>query len=265
MQIVGYRTGTGGLTYDPVEGIDGEPGPATLVFADDGAVRREPLDPGGDISYTLGRRHCAGTLEGDEHVACDAPAAPYCAEHTSTWLCAQCAGDCELPLEACREEHAVYLAAFAPDRFKVGVTRLWRLPARLREQGADRAAHVRTVSNGRIARRIEAGIAEDLPDRVPTDRKIAGLGADLDEAAWNDLLEGFEVIETYAFDYGVDLADRPVAETLATGEVRGTKGRLLVLENGAGTYAVDLRDLLGHEVEPGATDRDLQASLGAFG
>ena len=62
-----------------------------------------------------------------------------------------------------------------------------------------------------------------------------------------------------------DVSDeRQVAETLASGRVRGTKGRVLILERDGTTYAVDLRDLVGHEVTPGAPDRSLQSSLGAF-
>ncbi len=43
------------------------------------------------------------------------------------------------------------------------------------------------------------------------------------------------------------------------------KGRVLVLDHRGTTYAVDLRDLVGHELDDGGTDRDLQSSLGAFG
>jgi hypothetical protein len=54
-------------------------------------------------------------------------------------------------------------------------------------------------------------------------------------------------------------------ETVATGTVVGAKGRVLVLENGGTTYAVDLRDLVGYDIEDEGSDRELQSSLGAFG
>jgi hypothetical protein len=38
-----------------------------------------------------------------------------------------------------------------------------------------------------------------------------------------------------------------------------------VLDHAGSTYAVDLRDLVGYEVEEGTVGRDLQSSLGAFG
>ena len=252
MQLVGYEPSGRG---------------SALVVADGGTVDRRELEVGERLSYTLGRRRCAGTIDDGEHVACDRSAAPYCEYHTSTWVCARCTGTCLKDEMDCYEEHAVYVAAFAPDTFKVGVTKRRRLETRLREQGADRAAHVHTVSNGRIAREIEAEIARRLTDRVRTGPKIASLASAVDEDAWEATLEDLEadVIDRFSLDYGLDLADRPVRETIATGTVRGVKGRLLVLENGGTTYAVDMRDLVGYELEAGATDRSLQSSLGSFG
>jgi hypothetical protein len=250
VQIVGYDTGSD----DP---------PAVLV-ADDGSVDRVSLESGRELSFALGVRHCTGVIDGDDHRPCDRSTTPYCDAHTDRWPCARCAGDCSLPLQSCREEHVVYLAAFAPATFKVGVTRSWRLRRRLREQGADRGAHLRTVENGRIAREIEADIAVEVGDRVRVPTKIKGIHRTVDVDAWQELLTNYDHVETLAFDYGVDLADRPVAETLFSGAVRGVKGRILVLENGGSTYAVDLRDLVGYDLTEGGPDREIQSSLGAF-
>lgn len=239
--------------------------PAGLALSTDGIVERESLEPGRELAYSLGERHCAGVRDGDGHTRCGRSDAPYCDRHTDRWPCARCTGECSLPLESCREGHAIYLAAFAPATFKVGVTRSWRLDRRLREQGADQAAHLRTVADGRIARQIEADIARDVGDRVRVPTKIGGLHRSVDDDAWTDLLGGFDPIDTFEFNYGLDLTERPVAETVLSGTVLGTKGRVLVLETGGTTYAVDMRDLVGHDVEAGATDRDLQSSLGAFG
>jgi hypothetical protein len=254
VQVVGYETVPAG-----------EADHAALVVATDGRVDREALVPGRHVAYTLGSRHCAGAVEDRTHVACPEPAAPYCAEHTSRWACARCTGDCSLPLPACREEHAVYLAAFAPETFKVGVTRSWRLETRLREQGADRAAHLQTVSDGRTARQIESQIASRVGDRVRVPAKIRGLHRSVDDGVWEALLGEFDPLSTCRFDYGLDLDSRPVAETLAAGTVRGTQGRVLVLEYGMNSYAVDMRDLVGHDLRAGDPDRDLQSSLDAFG
>ncbi|MGQ3412304.1 DUF2797 domain-containing protein [Natrinema sp. LN54] len=252
MQLVGYQPSGRGS--------------ALLVSDGSGEVEHRPLEAGDDLAYSLGERHCAGTIDDEgEHVACDRPSTPYCDYHTSTWVCARCTGTCLKDEMDCHEEHAVYIAAFAPDTFKVGVTKRWRLETRLREQGADRGAHVHTVSNGKIARELEAEIATRLPDRVRTGTKVAALGAAVDEAGWEAALEEFDVIDTLEFDYGLGLESRPVRETIASGTVVGVRGRLLVLENGGTTYAVDMRDLVGYDLEVGQADRDLQSSLGSFG
>lgn len=252
MQVVGYDTGFG---------EEREP---ALNLATDTGIERLSLAPGTDLAYTLEDRHCAGTINDGSHEPCPNSTAPYCDEHTGRWACARCVGNCDLPLSSCREEHAVYLAAFAPATFKVGVTRSWRLDTRLREQGADRAAHLRTVADGRIARQVEADIARDMSDRVRVPTKVDGLHCAVDETAWRDLLADHDPNETYDLAYGFVLADRPVAETLLTGTVRGRQGRVLVLDNRGTTFAVDMRDLVGYDLLEGGTDRELQASLGAF-
>ncbi|WP_435335776.1 DUF2797 domain-containing protein [Haloarchaeobius sp. TZWWS8] len=251
MQIVGYET-------------EREARLPAVLLAEDGAVTRRTLSAGDDLTYTLSDRRCAGVVTEDGHRSCSRPGTPYCDQHTSTWICARCTGTCLKPEMDCYEEHAVYLAAFAPDVFKVGVTRSWRLETRLREQGADRAAHIHTVSNGRIARELEADYATDLVDRVRVPTKIAGLAETVDELAWEAVLDEFDPIETFTFDYDLSLATRPVAETLFSGTVVGVKGRVLVLERGGTTYAVDMRNLVGYEVTETAPQRSLQSSLGAF-
>lgn len=258
VQIVGYESA-------PV-GDDDRP---RLYLADGDSVDSVWLTAGTELDYSLGDRHCAGALDGFgeptlTHTACGNEKAPYCDRHTSRWACARCTGDCSLPLESCQEEHAIYLAAFGPATFKVGVTRSWRLQTRLREQGSDRAAHLRTVENGRTARQIEADIATEIGDRVRVPTKVSGLHRDVSEEAWRELRREFEPIATFTFEYGFTLADRPMAETIAAGTVRGTQGRVLVLDRGETTYAVDMRALVGHEVTAGGTDRALQSSFAAF-
>jgi hypothetical protein len=261
VQIVGYDARDGGLLLsDANAGGDASAGNRSRA-----PVEYVPLDPGVELDYRLGARRCAGVVTDDGHRPCDAGDAPRCREHASTWVCARCTGTCLKDEMDCFDEHAVYLAAFAPETFKVGVTKRRRLETRLREQGADRGARIHTVANGRIAREIEAGLAETVPDRVRVAEKLSGLGRRVDAAAWDALLAEFDPDERFDLDYGLDLAERPVAETLAAGRVRGTKGRLLVLDHGGSTYAVDLRDLVGFEVADGGTDRHLQSSLGAFG
>jgi hypothetical protein len=240
-----------------VVGYDTREEPA-LLLATAGAVSRQPLSRGTELAYALGERRCAGTIENGSHRACERPEAPYCPLHTTPWSVAS-NRDSEDP-------HAIYLAAFAPRTFKVGVTRLWRLDARLEEQGADRAAHVRTAPDGRVAREIESEIAAaiDGGERVRVATKIRGLHRTVEEGRWNDLLDDFDPIATFQFEYDLGLGSRPVVATIAAGTVIGTKGRILALDRAGTAYAVDLRDLLGYELLEGTDGRALQASLDAF-
>jgi hypothetical protein len=263
VQVVGYDTGT-----PPADGGR----PAALLLADPLAERsdaeprevtRVDLAPGTDLDYRLGERGCAGTLTDAGHVACGGDRAPYCDAHDRTWVCARCTGTCLKEEMDCYQEHAVYLAAFAPAVFKVGVTRRERLATRLYEQGADRWAHLHTVSNGRIARELEAEVATDVGDRVPVARKVEGLDRAVEQPAWRALLAEFDPHDEGGIDHGLALERRPVAETVAAGRVRGTKGRLLVVDHDGTTYATDLRDLVGYRLGEGGP-RDRQSSLAAF-
>ena len=269
MQIVGYDAADGGLLLSPGnDDAGGSTAAAPAGSSDtndtDDQLTYRSLDPQAELEFTLGERHCAGTIHDDHHIACSDPTAPYCSDHDTTWVCARCTGTCLKDEMDCNDDHAIYLAAFAPATFKVGVTKLWRLETRLREQGADRAAHIATVENGRIAREREAEIAAEIPDRVRVPTKQAGLGRAVDTDAWEATLADFDPIERFGFDYGLDLDSQPVAETVAAGTVRGTKGRLVLLDRDGSTYAVDMRELVGYEVREGRSSRELQSSLGSF-
>lgn len=248
MQIVGY---------DPT------PSPS-IYLAEDGRVEQYPLTVGDRLTFSLGARHCAGRIEANRHLLCDEAKAPRCAHHEDTWICARCRGTCLKDEMDCHFEHDVYLAAFAPDEFKVGVTRTGRFRERLTEQGADRGVRIRRVTNGRIAREIEAEIATDLPDRIEMQTKLDGLTRSVDEGAWDDLLAGFDVHERYRPTYSLALDSPPIPETVARGEIVGIKGRILCLTWSGSTYATDLRGLVGHHIEPEATTREVQSGLGAF-
>ncbi len=247
MQIVGYRASSG-----------------TLMLAQDGEPQPLALTPGTELSYALGERHCAGVLTADRHRFCENTDAPYCQLHDQTWICARCTGTCLKDEMDCTVPHAVYLAAFAPTTFKVGVTKRDRLTTRLKEQGADRAAHLETVADGRIARQHEADLATELTDRVRIDTKIAGLNRSVDASAWSSVLDRHSPIETFSFEYGLELERPPVRETILSGTVRGRKGRLVVLDRETETYVVDCRSLVGYELTRGRPDRPLQRSIGSF-
>lgn len=250
MQVVGYETAVQ------------EHGPA-LLLGNGGQIDRVPLTQGTELCFGLGERHCAGTVAADEHKFCDNPAAPYCREHTDYWPCAVCRGNCTKPLPNCDRPHVVYLAAFAPDTFKVGVTKPSRLFARFHEQGADRAAVIESHPDGREARRRETAIAQGISDSVRVDTKRSGMHRTVDEAAWDALLEQYAPMTTYTFDYDIKLDQAPIPETVAYGVVHGTKGRILLLCVEETTYGVDLRSLVGYELTE-APSQGRQTSLSTY-
>lgn len=249
MQIVGYSP---------------TPNPALLVSIE-GEVTELDLTSGQTLSYEIGKRQCAGNVRNSHHEACPQTIAPWCPEHEEVWVCARCRGSCLKDEMDCYDEHAIYLAVVAPDSFKVGVTKLDRFETRILEQGADRAALIRTVPNGRIAREIEADIARDLGDRIPTDQKIKGLGTAVDEASWQALLDEYDPITEFEPSYDLELSERPIQETIAVGTVRGVKGRLLVLEWNNSIFVSDLRDLVGHHIHEGSPTPAVQSGLAHFG
>lgn len=96
-----------------------------------------------------------------------------------------------------RSPHEVYLAAFAPDTLKVGVSGAGRTPLRVLEQGAPAALIVGRADDGMAARRLEhhlglLGARERVPVRTkrrllypPPDagRLLTALGGALDTMA----------------------------------------------------------------------------------
>lgn len=80
-------------------------------------------------------------------------------------LCLGCNGSiCRTNSDAarkfCNEEHYVYLAYFANDKFKVGTAAGYRKYERLLEQGALYSIFLAQAPNGRIARQIESSISD---------------------------------------------------------------------------------------------------------
>ena len=247
-----------------IVGYDQAPDPA-LAIASDGNVERTALAPGTTLSFALKDRRCAGRIEDGDHVSCDRTDAPWCAAHTRTWICARCRGDCRLETADCVVPHAVYLALFAPDIVKVGVTKRWRVERRLLEQGADRGAVVYPAANGRMARRIERSLGRQFPDRIRIADKIAGLRRPLEEHGCQRTLDQYPPITTYRLDYQLALRSQPIPATLAQGTVRGVKGRLLVLEVDDSVYVTDLRALVGHVITTDTSGSPpLQQGLTAF-
>jgi hypothetical protein len=162
-----------------------------------------------------------------------------------------CAGTCLKYEKTCLEEHAVYLAMFRPDIFKIGVARASRLDDRLREQGADVAAVADYVLDGELARKRERLLQRryGIKGTVRHSQKML-VDTELDWAAWDAMNAKMGLQDEIKLRYfELPLRMRPLqVKNMLFGHVIGVKGRLVVLEKDATLYGFDLNDVLGAEV-----------------
>lgn len=228
-----------------------------------------------------GTRHCIGyrapgaeTLEAcpDGNETDRASQCPECAELAQMRACHRCNGlRCSNPArrDTCvvADNHAAYLAAFAPGVIKVGVGRWNRRRMRVLEQGA-RAAIVIARDDGQQIRRLESAIAlRGIPDRLAPGERLRALGVDSDPDALRDDLEqvaaGFrrrlpwakwlrptETLELPAlpvFPASSRLL-RPAPGEPLVGEVSALAGQFLILERSDAPVAIELSSLVGYPV-----------------
>jgi hypothetical protein len=167
----------------------------------------------------------------------------------------------------CLEEHSVYLAVFAPGAVKVGVTRAWRLPARLEEQGADAGIEISRLPDGEAARRMEASLRVKYPDRMSFEDKLSS--GPVDDAV-NAVTKEHGCLQALRFErFPRDLWMRPIVlrpqEGMAiSGRTFGIKGQALVLEKMGTLYAVNLDALAGYDCEIKKGRHSLQSSLNTY-
>jgi hypothetical protein len=227
------------------------------------------LDISGEVALTLGRRGCIGRWDGERHVPCASDEAPQCARCGGGVPdpCVACRGECRKPEKTCLEEHSVYLAVFAPGAVKVGVSKTWRLDARLDEQGADAGFEIARLPDGQAARRMEASLRVKYPDRMSFEDK---LGTGPVEEAIKAVAGEHGVIRLLRFErFPCDLWMKPIVirprEGLAiNGRTFGIKGQALVLEKLGTLYAVSLDALTGYDCEIKKGRHSLQSSLCSY-
>lgn len=230
--------------------------------------QRVELD--GELCFTFQERGCAGTYVDGMYIPCDSKSAPFCERCEPLDYCMICRGECLKLNKDCLQEHAVYLAYFAPDNIKVGVTRASRLKDRLREQGADLGAVLAIFPDGQRARQEEHQRSQNIPAMVSTEAKIAGLNKNPNMRVWKMVLESFGITHDISLDFFSEpLWMRPLPlsvqkGTTITGRVVGLKGPVMVLEKFDTLYALNCNSLIGYDIgfEPGPVN--LQASLRAF-
>jgi len=226
----------------------------------------ESLPLSGNLSWQLGGRTCVGKWLDGVYCSCDSPEIPACGACRELNACAICAGRCLKNEKTCTQEHALYIAMFRPNIFKIGVAKVRRLSDRLREQGADVAAVVEYFPDGELARRRERELQHlsGIKGTVRESQKRQ-VDAEIDWASWEAIKAKMNTAEPrtlHYFDLPLWMRPLPLKNELR-GHIIGVKGRLLVLERDSTLYAFDLKDMLGAEVVPyeGSTR---QTSLAAF-
>jgi len=232
-----------------------------------------------NINLKIGEKFCIGHFSGGKHVKCPNNAkidkGYYCNEcrlRDDFFLCVQCDGSVcinQKRREECKEEkYFVYLAAF-DSLIKVGISMEFRIFERLIEQGADMAAKIGIVKDGKTARSLEQEImkALNIVDRVRGDKKHELLFGNPNNAAIslfnsiNKLRKSFFVpymiypeIHDFRRHYRLNkIFKLPKKFVVKQGsEISGTvvaaKGNLIVIEN-EDYFTLNAHDLIGRELE----------------
>jgi hypothetical protein len=210
----------------------------------------------GRVNFSLGPKFCIGYWDNTHH---DCPnnerlvvgrQCRSCRDRDVFAKCLGCDGSgCDnlAYRKTCKQrDYIVYLAAFG-DLLKVGISSKHRFKKRFVEQGADFAAKISELKDGREARILEKAVSEhlDITDRVWGQQKMDLLLSDPNdsvkaiESAYNSLHEKFELSDIEIYDlrsyYGPALMEKPKWVDIQNGsEVRGeisaVKGSLLFLK-----------------------------------
>jgi len=212
----------------------------------------------------------------DQNIDINTSQCQECLQRAKIIPCLRCDG------EVCRntskrdfcvqpDNHALYLASFAPGIIKVGVSRWTRRQERLLEQGAKRAIII-ARDDGQMIRRHETMINKfGYPDRLSSQEKLRYLGRvnptkELDQelidayekikprmyAPWLDQVEIVDLPDQKAID-GLEFAQlwRPDKNKLhsLTGTIKAIVGRLIILtDDNPQPFAIDVKDLVGYRV-----------------
>lgn len=256
-----------------------------------------PLEEGKELNIILRTpRQCIGyrSLVGKSTlVACPnnvknigSSQCPDCLEEAHILPCLRCDGDvCRNPWkrDSCIQvdNHALYLASFAPGVVKVGVSRWERRSQRLLEQGA-RVALIVAQDDGQMIRRYETQIKKlGYRDRLSSVHKMQYIGqgasaeeknlfkelySSLDEikkrmrAPWLDKAEEV-ILPEYKKFQGLEYSalwkpSLKIGPATFSGKISAVHGSLLFLTNEERTtpLIIDLKDLVGYYLEENLTD-----------
>lgn len=237
---------------------------------------------GKQMTMRVGAKRCIGYARNGAHQPCPHNALAsngyycnYCRVSDDFFLCVKCNGsECinRKQRAGCEKaQYFVYLASFS-GLIKVGISQQHRFLERLVEQGADFAAKICQVKDGKEVRLVENRIREELSivDSVTGKEKNALLFADPNAAISSMLAavrsvrsNGFaqHLIDTEIYDlrhyYGLDgVAIKPQYKELhdgmqLSGRVAAVKGNLIIMEfaESANSFsAINAHSLVGRDV-----------------
>ena len=176
--------------------------------------------------------------------------------------------------------HFVYLAYFAPNVIKVGISQEERGIRRLLEQGARLAVKLETFSSALIARQYEAkiskldGIAETLPvykklelikqpfDRADGERELRQKLLEIKQKIGVSFPKS-ELIpcEDYFQTAGVDLSRVVLMKDCGqlVGHVRSVIGSIVITDYGGQLLAYNIKKLIGYRAQK--IDREIELDL----
>ena len=166
--------------------------------------------------------------------------------------------------------HFVYLAYFAPEAIKVGISQEARGIRRLLEQGARLALKLETFSSALIARQYEAKIArlDGIVETMPIHKKLELIKqpferADGEEKLRQKLLEIEQKIgvsfpkselipcEDYFYTAGVDLTRVVLMkdQNQLAGRVRSIIGPILIVDYDGQLLAYNVKKFIGYQAQ----------------
>ncbi|MBI4019253.1 MAG: DUF2797 domain-containing protein [Candidatus Aenigmarchaeota archaeon] len=232
-----------------------------------------------ELRFVAGRKRCTGYSRNGKRIECPESAEAgeskcgNCMLRDNFFMCIKCTGnECLNPArrEECRKEkYFIYLSAF-DSLLKVGISQSYRLRERLVEQGADFAAKIAEVQDGKTVRLVEQGIASALgiTDRVGGAEKQKRIFGDpnasvkqllsaisqLQNSGFNEYLinpEIYDLREYYRLG-NVLSSPTPIAVkegTEISGKVTAAKGNILILENEGAFLSLNAHDIIGRTME----------------
>ena len=268
------------------------------AFAD--ARRRVVLD-GSFRAQVTGPRRCTGYFDGEQGKSCPGrrtvtrgTSCPACLKQDAFRPCMTCDGHrCpRLPpamQRYCRQDHHLYLACFGDETIKVGTASHPRRDLRIVEQGPLFAARI-ARAEGPIIKQMEHALAKgSFTETMRRSRKTALLaGGMTEDGAREHVLQAIErvqeelPIELHRHLHPPEPVPQPdwatrsrslavqplnnLDDAVLEGEVVGAIGHVLFLDDGDGTFALDLGDLKGRMLDwhPDRAAKKPVVQLGLF-